>query len=551
MKQSKKFPADTAGIGQAMEFTRGCLTEAKIKGKELARATLTAEEAMGALVAHADEGSTMEITFLRSLFGNVILEMISHGQSFDLSKNNERVSMHEHEGGSESTQEVLRGILLKSFTDGIKHNHKDGVNRIRMTAVRSRHTFLYRTLGAMLAAILFGLLMANLVPGSWGDNLNNYALAPIRTMYISALKLCVAPVVFFSIVTCVMQFSDLKELGRIGIKVFGMYLFTTVIATGVGLGIYYIFQPGSASMIPKVTQDVSSITSQTVDTSVMDILVNIVPSNLIKPFLESDMLQLIFLAVLCGVAVGKIGKYSRTLCDLLNAGNELFMKITTMIIQFMPIVVFCSISSMIMETGFDTILSLLGVLGTFVLGILCMMVVYCLLMLVIGRMNPLPFLRKYPQTMLQVFSMASSNASIPINMEACDKKLGIARRVYSLSIPLGATVNMDGDCLYLSIAALALAKAYGITITGTALATMVIFIIILSVGAPGIPGSGLICLSVLLGQIGVPLEGIAVVMGIDALMGMFRAMSNCLGDVVVSTIVAKSEGLLDMKVYKS
>ena len=131
-------------------------------------------------------------------------------------------------------------------------------------------------------------------------------------------------------------------------------------------------------------------------------------------------------------------------------------------------------------------------------------------------------------------------------MEACDKKLGISRRVYSLSIPLGATVNMDGDCLYLSIAALALAKAYGITITGTALATMIIFIIILSVGAPGIPGSGLICLSVLLGQIGVPLEGIAVVMGIDALMGMFRAMSNCLGDVVVSTIVAKSEGLLDI-----
>ncbi|MBR6229180.1 MAG: cation:dicarboxylase symporter family transporter [Eubacterium sp.] len=550
MKQYKRFSADTAGIGQAMEFTRGCLTEVKIKGKELARATLTAEEAVGALVAHADEGSTVDVTF-RSRFGDVTIEAVSHGQSFDLSKNMDRVSTVGNEAESESTQEVLRGILLKSFTDGIKYNHKNGVNRIRMTAVRSRHTFLYRTLGAMLAAIVFGVLMANLTPESWCDNLSEYALDPIRTMYISALKMCVAPVVFFSIVTCVMQFSDLKEMGRIGAKVFGMYLFTTVIATGVGLGMYYLFQPGSADMIPKVAQDVSSITSQTVDTSIMHILVDVVPSNFIKPFLESDMLQLIFLAVLCGVAVGKIGKYSQTLCDLLKAGNELFMKITTMIIRFMPIVVFCAISSMIMGTGFDTILSLLGVLGTFILGILCMMVVYCLLMLVIGRMNPLPFLRKYPQTMLQVFSMASSNASIPINMEACEKKLGIARRVYSLSIPLGATVNMDGDCLYLSIAALALAKAYGITITGATLATMIISIIILSVGAPGIPGSGLICLSVLLGQIGVPLEGIAIVMGIDALMGMFRAMSNCLGDVVVTTIVAKSEGLMDKQIYKS
>ena len=151
--------------------------------------------------------------------------------------------------------------------------------------------------------------------------------------------------------------------------------------------------------------------------------------------------------------------------------------------------------------------------------------------------------------MLQVFSVASSNASIPINMDACDKKLGIKKKVFSLSIPLGATLNMDGTCIYLAVFALCLARIYGVDITEGGMISLVISIIVLSVGAPGIPGSGLICLSVLLTQINVPVEAIGLIMGIDSLCGMFRTMSNCLGDVAVSTIVAKTEGEIDMEVY--
>ena len=146
--------------------------------------------------------------------------------------------------------------------------------------------------------------------------------------------------------------------------------------------------------------------------------------------------------------------------------------------------------------------------------------------------------------------MASSNASIPVNMEACEKKLGISSRVFSLSIPLGATLNMDGTCIHLAVFALALAKVYGVPVGGGMLLSMVVSIIVLSMGAPGIPGSGLICLSVLLTQMNVPVEAIGLVMGIDSLIGMFRCMSNCLGDVAVTSIVAKSEGQMDMEVYR-
>jgi Na+/H+-dicarboxylate symporter len=323
-----------------------------------------------------------------------------------------------------------------------------------------------------------------------------------------------------------------------------------VIAVAVGLGSFYLFKPGKAGIIGQAA-DASSITSQTMDISILDTIVGIVPDNFIKPFLESNMLQLIFLAVICGIAVGKIGKYSEMLCTLLEACNELFLKVTTMIIRFMPAAVLCSVMSMMLTMGGKTMISVMGMLGTLIFGLICMIVIYCLLILLIGRISPIPFLRKYSATMLQVFSMASSNASIPINMDACEKKLGIAKNIYSLSIPLGATINMDGTCVHLAVFSLALAKIYGVEITGASMISLVLAIVVLSMGAPGIPGSGLICLSVLLTQLGIPVEAIGLVMGIDSLAGMFRTMSNCTGDVAVSVIVARLEKLMDIEIYQN
>ena len=201
--------------------------------------------------------------------------------------------------------------------------------------------------------------------------------------------------------------------------------------------------------------------------------------------------------------------------------------------------------------GIKTIISVLGMFCTFVLGLFAVMIMYCILMTVMGRINPVNFVRKYAPSMLQVFSLSSSNAAIPLNMEACEKKLGIDKMIYSLSIPLGATINMHGTCIYLSVFTLALGKIYGVDVTGGAMLSLIVSIFVLSVGAPGIPGAGLICLSVLLAQTNIPVEAVGLVMGIDSVCAMFRAMSNCLGDVAVSTIVAKSENCMDMEIYNS
>ena len=226
------------------------------------------------------------------------------------------------------------------------------------------------------------------------------------------------------------------------------------------------------------------------------------------------------------------------------------MKITSLVVQFIPLASFCSILSLFLTTGSATLLSLAGMMGTFVAGLAAVALLYCLVLLVFERLNPKPFILKYMPVSLQAFSLASSSAAIPLNMEAC-QQLGIPSKIYSLSIPLGATVNMNGTCIYLSVVGLSLAKMYGVEISSAAMTSMCVSILVLSVGAPGVLGAGLVCLSMLLGQLGVPIEAVGLVMGIDPLIGMARVMSNCLGDVAGSLVVASREKMLDVRTYNA
>ena len=542
-----RFTPDESGLGQGLDIIEERLTSYGLKRKEITKSMLAAEEVMSALLEHADNADYLHLS-VRRILDEISIEIAVPGREFSFEKDLHLGISPDIENVGPETERAIRSMILKSFVDDLKYRHRAGMNTVRISVLKSKRAMLYKTLGAMLLAVVLGVLLKSFAPENFYLPLNDNFLAPVKTMFMNALKMIVAPVVFFSIVSCIGQFSDLSEMGKIGGKTIAFYLFTTVIATALGAGVYYLFQPGTfGSFIPESVS--ASVTAQEVDISIKDMIINIVPSNFVKPFLEADMLQLIFLAVLCGVAVGMIGKYSRMLSDLFTAFNELFLKITVLIIQFMPLAAFCSILSMILKTGTDALISVLGILGVFIVAIALMMAVYCLLMLVFAGLNPIPFCRKYAPTMAQVFSMGSSNASLPINIEAC-KQMGVSPKVYSLSLPLGATVNMDGSCIYLSVFALALARICGIAIPPAALLSVLISIIVLSVGAPGIPGSGLVCLSVLLAQMNVPIEAVALVMGIDPLIGMMRCMSNCLGDVAVSTIVAKQEGILNLDVYR-
>ena len=542
-----KLAPDHVGVGQALEIIEEKLNRYKLDRKDVTKSLLASEEVMRALLEHA-EGAEHIYLSVRRILDEVSIEIAVQGRELPFEKELDLgAELHAEEIGPD-TERAIRGMILKSFVDDLKYRCRAGMNIVRISVMKSKRAMLYKTLGAMVLAILLGFLVKAFLPEGIYLPVNDNLLAPIKTMYMNALKMIVAPVVFFSIVSCIGQFSDLSEVGKIGGKTMALYGLTTVLATLLGTGVFYLFRPGAVGSFVVEAADASA-QAQTVSISFKDMIVNIVPDNFFRPFLEAEMMQLIFLAVLCGIAVGMIGKYSRILTDLFTACNELFLKITSLIIKFMPIAVFCSFLSMILKMGTEALVSILGILGTFLVAIVLMMVLYCVLLFIFAGLNPIQFFKKYAPTMAQVFSMGSSNAALPLNIEAC-KKLGVSQKVYSLSLPLGATMNMDGTCIYLSVFAFALARLCGVEIPPAALVSVMISIIVLSVGAPGIPGSGLVCLSVLLAQLNVPIEAVALVMGIDSFMGMTRCMSNCLGDVAVSTIVAKQEGVLDTDAYK-
>lgn len=543
-----KFSADNNGLAKALEIIEKKLKDYKLDQKDINKNILASEEVMHALLGHAEEAEYIQLR-VRRILDEISIEISVPGTEFLLEKEFGLETAVSFEDIDPDAERAIRGMILKSFADDLKYRHRTGMNTIRIIVSRFKRVMLLGTLGAIVLAVVLGFLTKSLIPETAYLAVNDNILAPIKTMYMNMLKLIVAPVVFFSIVSCIGQLSDLSEIGRIGGKTIATYCFTTVIATLLGAGSFYLFRPGSLGSLTFESAD-AVVQAQSINMSFKDLIINIVPDNFVKPFLEAEMIQLIFLAVLCGVAVGMIGNYSRILNDLFAACNELFLKIASLIIKLMPLAVFCSIFSMILKTGTDALISVLGIVGTFVAAIAFMILCYCVLIAALARLNPITFFRKYAPTMLQVFSMGSSNAALPLNIESCNK-LGVSQKVYSLSLPLGATLNMDGTCIYLSVFALSLARLYGIVIPPAALMSVLVSIVVLSVGAPGIPGSGMVCLSVILTQLNVPLEAVAVVMGIDPIMGMIRCVNNCLGDVAVSTIVAKQEGLLDIETYKS
>lgn len=557
---SRTFSADMNGLDESIQFVHQQLKSMDVGKKEITSAMLATEESLVALIAHARDTSAKDVAgssaptvtiSISKWLGTVSIKLSAQGEMFDLTVDTPfglQLALDDEDFDAEA---AIRNTILRSFGDKLQYKHKGDVNTVRILVKKSERRQLYLTLGALALAIVLGLLFKLILPAGVQAGLDGYVLTPIKTMFLNALKMVVAPVVFFSIVSCVAQFGNFSEFGRMGGKTLGFYMTTTVIAIFVGAGIFALIHPGDPSLMTTIQGAATSATVSTegASVSVLDTIVDIVPSNFIQPFLDSNMMQIIFIAVLCGVAVGAIGSYSEPLRDFFEACNTLFLKVTTIIVSIIPLAVFCSMTSLVMTMGAGTLVALLSLVGTFVAGLACMIAIYCLLLALVGRLNPLTFLRKYAPTMLTCFSLSSSSASMPFNIKACQDTLGVSPKVCSFSIPLGATVNMDGTCIYLAVASLFLARVYGVELSGADMFMMFFSILLLSVGAPGIPGSALVCLSVLLVQVGIPVEGVSLIMGIDPFFSMLRAMSNCTGDVVASLVVSKSEKLLDVEMY--
>ena len=539
------FQLDNSTLERATLFIHDALSELGTDKKQRLRSELLCEETIARLIESASENAALLVQVKKSL-GETSVSLKMQGEEFDASSDTSIVGIDPDESHS---LEAIRSIVLMAYGDSFKYTHRKKENRVRIIVERGKQS-IYITLLALALGILFGVAMKMVVPAVAADAICDYLLVPFKTIFMNALKMIIAPVVFLSLVTAFSQYGSISEFGKLGAKVMSFYLVTTICAVLIGLALFRIIQPGEFGFA-LAGGGASYEASSELDVSIIDTLINIVPSNIVAPFLESNTLQLMFLAVICGVALGMIGDYAATLRDLFDALNSLFLTITRIITRAIPIAAFCSMAILVKTlelSAFGDLAS--GVLAQ-ILGVCCMLVVYGLIILLMGRLNPLTFFKKARDGMLTSLTLSSSSAAMPTNLKICTDKLGISPKVCNFSIPLGATVNMDGTCIYLTMFGLFLARAYGVEVQASQLLPLAFTVILLSLGAPGVPGVGLLCIGVVLGVLNVPIEAIGLIIAVNPITDMIDTMSNTTGDMAVSLVIAKREKLLDVEKYNS
>lgn len=361
-------------------------------------------------------------------------------------------------------------------------------------------------------------------------------IKPIGTIFLNLLKFIVVPIVLFSIMSGIISMRDIKKVGSIGAKTVVYYLFTTAFAIVIGLAGGFIFK-GFFPMIE--TSELSYEAAET--TPIMDTIVNIFPSNFIAPLSNATMLQVIVMALFIGFAVILVGDKAAPAVKGINSFNDIFMKVMEMILKMSPVGVFCLICPVIAVNGAAVLGSLAMVLlAAYISYFVHMIVVYSLTVKTIGGISPLTFFKNQLPAMIFAFSSSSSVGTLPINMKGCEK-MGADKDVTSFVLPLGATINMDGTAIYQGVCAIFIAACYGIELTPAQIVTIVLTATLASIGTAGVPGAGMVMLAMVLSSVGLPLDGIALVAGVDRIFDMGRTVVNITGDASCAIVVSNLE----------
>jgi Na+/H+-dicarboxylate symporter len=392
----------------------------------------------------------------------------------------------------------------------------------------------------LLAGIVFGLVA--------GD----FALYVefLGTIFIRLITMVVVPLVMASLILGTASLGNIKQLGRIGLKTFIYYTITTAIAITIGLSLANVLQPGSGmdeSAKQALMENYQGIAKEKVlsakDTSVIDMLVRIIPTNPFASMANNDMLGLIFFSLSLGIALTYLpSDKTRGFLNGIQTLNDAVVELVHLIMKFAPFGVFGLMAVVVAKFGVDILFTLLNYSLVVFLGlVLHILITYSFSVRVLGKRNPIAFLRDMREVMILAFSTSSSNATLPVNMDNCTEKFGVSPKVSSFVLPLGATINMDGTALYQGVAAVFIAQVDGIDLTIGDQLMIILTATMASVGAAGIPGAGLITLTVILQTIGIPVEGIALILGVDRILDMCRTVVNVTGDASCAIYVSESE----------
>ena len=404
---------------------------------------------------------------------------------------------------------------------------------------------------ALIAGAVFGIILCYLVPSSSvkDDIIVNGILQVVGQGFIRLMKMLVVPLVFCSIVCGSMSIGDTKKLGTVGVRTLIFYLCTTALAITVALSVGNILNPGGGLDMSKIQANAADV-AEMESTSLTHTLLNIIPDNPINSLASGNMLQIIVFALIVGIILAKLGERTETVSNFFSQFNDIMMEMTMMVMSLAPIGVFCLIAKTFAGIGFSAFVPLakymIGVLSA--LAIQCF-VVYLGLLKIFTGLNPFKFIKNFFPVMAFAFSTATSNATIPMSIDTLAKKMGVSKRISSFTIPLGATINMDGTAIMQGVAVVFAAQAFGIHLTMTDYITVIGTATLASIGTAGVPSVGLVTLTMVFNSVGLPVEAIGLIMGIDRILDMSRTAVNITGDAVCTTIVAHQNKALDREVF--
>jgi Na+/H+-dicarboxylate symporter len=405
-----------------------------------------------------------------------------------------------------------------------------------------------KVLLGMGLGIIVGLLLnlTGLVTNPFVDTyVVNGLFHIVGKMFVNALKMLVVPLVFFSLICGVCGIGDVRMLGRVGGKSFALYMMTTAIAIATAIIIAVTFGIGKG-------MNVDSTTTFTGKESppLSQVLIDIIPTNPVNAMAQGEMLPLIFFSILLGVSMLLVGRKAKSFVAGAEVAKEIMMKMVTIVMSVAPYAVFALIAKSIATLGLDLLWSLAGYVLVLVGALMFHLFITLMVVLkVFSGLSPKMFLNKIRNVQVFAFSTASSNATIPVTMRTVTERFGVNNSVASFTVPFGATINMDGTAIMQGVATVFIANVYGVELGVSGYLTVILMSVLASIGTAGVPGVGLIMLSMVFAQVGLPIEGIGLILGVDRLMDMIRTAVNVSGDATVSTIVAKSEGKLDVSVY--
>lgn len=395
----------------------------------------------------------------------------------------------------------------------------------------------------LFVGLVIGSMIQYLFSGVTFLNHNVVGVAQgLGGMFVSLIKLMVVPLVFISIVTGICELRDIASLGRLGSKTFGLYIVNTMLSIAAAIGVGLIFQPGLGASLPNgATSAVKLATTETPDIGAM--LINIVPSNPVAAFASGDMLQIIFMAIITGMAIQAMGSAAAPAVRTFKVANEVMMKLVGLVMSLAPYGVFALMISLGATLEGATLMSVAGYVGLVVLVLtFWILVAYPVAVWVLTGVKPKVFRQATREQLLFALSTASSNATIPVTMRTLTDKLGVSKAIAGFGVPLGATINMSGSAIYITLAAMFAANISGTPIPMGDLFTVGVTVLLMSVGVGGVPGGAVVMAGVLLHQMGLPIEAMAIVMAVDRINDMFCTASNVVGDTAVNTIVAQLEG---------